>query len=607
MSLEWLICVMARFIYLCMPRRRAVLLRNVRTAFPHRSEAWRKKIALISCGRVVEMGLMALLTPFWSARRIRKNIKASENLSKIVRKQLKNPRPALFLVPHFSQIELITLLPACLEVPPHIGVIYRPFGSRWLENFVRRTRERFGMQLLSRKNGILRARSILAQKGCVAVLFDQNAGDRGRLTYFFDKIASSSELPDLLAKNADVYVLFTRREGFCKCTIDAECLCEGRPSDVEHLPVIHAAQRWLESKLQESPYTEDWLWLHKRWNTQNGAKTFLGLHHASIADGVWPTKIDGSIPKNTHLWVRMPNWLGDVVMALPLLRALRWSRPDMYVTLLVKRPMVAFLESLGVADRVCALPEKGWGYFQKFWQWRNMYPDAVVVWPHSLRSDIEAFLLGAPLRVGMRLHPRPLLTHAWQPNVDLNTTHQTQLGYRFLQNYGLKAPLDLMPVRAYVRPDRHVFGLICGTENFSEKRWPVEHWRTLINKILSIFPEARCRCFGTQKDAPIVAAVADGFERVENWAGKTDLPTFAHMLMQCTAIIGNDTGGVHLANALGVPTVVIYGPTNVLRTGLIFDAPKNIVTTHTPPARGDIRRVDPEQVYDALRHMCAAV
>jgi heptosyltransferase-2 len=102
--------------------------------------------------------------------------------------------------------------------------------------------------------------------------------------------------------------------------------------------------------------------------------------------------------------------------------------------------------------------------------------------------------------------------------------------------------------------------LITGSENNPAKRWPVPHWRALIEA----FPQQHFVLFGTANDAAITHAVAAGFspERVTDLAGQTDLPGFAARLRDCALLVTNDTGGMHLANVLGVPLIALFGPTN---------------------------------------------
>jgi ADP-heptose:LPS heptosyltransferase len=236
-----------------------------------------------------------------------------------------------------------------------------------------------------------------------------------------------------------------------------------------------------------------------------------------------------------------------------------------------------------------------------------------VLFTNSARGDNEARLVGAPQRFGMR---RPgqwrfSLTHAWDMPRDLDETkiHQTRVWEKFFQHFGLKQELDLKPFAwpgaKSADKNNPVIGLICGTENFPEKRWPVEHWRELIKSILATHPKATISLFGTARDAEITQAVAKDFpsDKVLNLAGKTNLVEFAEALAHCTVVVCNDTGGMHLANLLGVPVVAVYGPTNPVRTGPIFEAPRTIVQPSVCPPTGGVAlaSLPAAQVIDALQ------
>jgi heptosyltransferase-2 len=209
---------------------------------------------------------------------------------------------------------------------------------------------------------------------------------------------------------------------------------------------------------------------------------------------------------------------------------------------------------------------------------------------------------------------RPLLTHGWRvpPDFDEKQNHQLSLWENFLHAFGLNQPLNRAPMLstldslssvALAKEDRlstRLIGLIVGSENSPEKRWPVEHWRALI----AALPDQRFVIFGTKGDAPIAAAVADGFgPRVENLAGRTDLSAFAEKLSTCDLLATNDTGGMHLANALGVPLIALFGPTNPVRTGPVFAAPFKILQPPGCPSTGgaEIAYLTPESVIATVR------
>ncbi|HLP25250.1 MAG TPA: glycosyltransferase family 9 protein, partial [Acidobacteriota bacterium] len=109
---------------------------------------------------------------------------------------------------------------------------------------------------------------------------------------------------------------------------------------------------------------------------------------------------------------------------------------------------------------------------------------------------------------------------------------------------------------------------------------------------------------GTPNDRAITDAIAAGFgERVENLAGKTGLVEFAERLQACALLVANDTGGMHLANALGVPVIGLFGPTNPVRTGPVFAASKILLQPPgcLPTGGGSLGDLRPETVVAAVR------
>jgi len=607
-SLGWLVATLPH-------KRRRGLRSNLHHAFPDKTEAWRRQIALESVRRGLEMVLFVLASPYFTQERLKRQFTVHPELKKFLDDFSANPEPTVVLSPHFSLMEANTVLPFIYGKPlPPIGAMYRPFDSPAIERWVKHTRERWGLRLLSRKEGYYQAVDMLRQKGAVVLLFDQNAGSRGALTLFMDRICSTSELGGLLAEKckARVSFIYSERSGFMRSVIRGEYLNVPSKEDI----VTFASNQWLENKLRGSEdVCADWLWLHNRWRHQDEpSRRFRLESKCNLLAEQLAYFGKTTLPRRTSYFVRMPNWLGDVVMALPLLRALRKARPDVELTLLAQPAFVPLLEKLQVADRLIALPTQGAGYGQFFRKLKEEYPDTHILLTNSTRGDYEAWLTDAPQRYGM-VRPgkwRPLLSRkSWRVPADLDETriHQTRVWEKFFQHFGLKEPLDLTPLAwpnaKHEKKAGLNIGLICGTENAPEKRWPVERWRELIQATLAARPDAVINLFGTARDLPITNAVAEGFApiQVHNLAGKTNLLEFADALCACEVVVCNDTGGMHLANLLGVPVVAVYGPTNPVRTGPIFDGTKIILQPTGCPATGgaDLSTLQTAQVLNALK------
>lgn len=592
-------------VFTLMRSRRNMMLRNLHHCFPEKTERERRAIALESACRTVEMGMFVLASPYFSEKRIRKQFSLDNAKLDAL---LDENCPLVVGVPHFSLMEVLTMIPLFNEKIRRrkCGVFYRPFDNRSIENWVRSTRERFGFKLLSRKKGLTQAISFLDNNGIVCVLFDQSAGKRrGILSLFANRVGTSSMLAGTLLAgkpNTRLVTVYCERKGFWQGRIVVET-----PEVAERNSVGYtiALNRWLERKLASNDdVCADWLWLHDRWK---GFKGFNLIHKKSILPET--LKVCGlkEMPREKRIWIRLPNWLGDIVMAFPLIQTIRAARPDAQITLLARKHFLPMLEILGVADRLIALPPKGKGYWKFCRSLSAEYPDQHLLFTNSLRGDLEAKLMGAPQRIGMvrKGYPRPLINSKWNvpADSDLAKNHQTHVWARWLkEDCGLVAALDFSPIKIESEKKFRV-GLICGTENSPEKRWPVERWRELISLLQKTFPQLEIYLFGTAKDGAITAQVSDGQnEKIVDRAGKTDLPAYMRELSSCRAICGNDTGGMHLANMLGVPVVGIFGPTNPIRTGPIFAASVTILQPENCPPTGgaDIRGVSAERAHDAL-------
>lgn len=135
---------------------------------------------------------------------------------------------------------------------------------------------------------------------------------------------------------------------------------------------------------------------------------------------------------------------------------------------------------------------------------------------------------------------------------------------------------------------RHQFGLeapyICvhcsnswlAAGRTAHRSWPVENWRELLDSWNVLFPRHRPVLIGTAAEAAMIAQIAEGHPDCINLAGKTNMPQLMTVIAGADAMISTDTGPSHMAAALGVPVVALFGPTQPLQTGPFSDG-KNAV------------------------------
>jgi lauroyl/myristoyl acyltransferase/ADP-heptose:LPS heptosyltransferase len=599
-----------QFFFTFFRRRRRIILSNFAHAFPEKTHAECKILAQESCARMVELGLLAVALPYFSEKRIRRSIHLGDSIEEFFREKVKNNGPRIILLPHFSQMEALTAIPLLSDAAKgsEIGVIYRPFANKVLERWIRRTRERFGLKLLARGNDFWAAKAMLERGGIVVILFDQNANEGGILATFFGRGAATTYLPDLLYRHfsCPIYMLMPRRTGIfrAKCSVERLPLEPKIPDDGrKNYPVIRAMNTWLERKLSAADgVCCDWLWAHNRWRTLDQTHNWLSLPQRRRAFD------DSEIEKKVKIFIRMPNWLGDIIMTIPAVKAICRARPDAKVTLIVRKNFVQFLKALSIADRILPIGRRANGktfyplaYYRQLLEYRRLEPDFLVrIGNDSTTGDIEVLLMNPKLSFAPRFvnKKRPYFSECITMDRDSPAVHQVENLRYFIEKMGYQGDWDLAPIDLKI-PKMKAIGLICGSENNPEKRWPISHWIALIEVFLGRMA-ADIVLFGTPDDAAITREIKGHFpdeRRLIDRAGKTNLLEFRNEIAACELVIGNDTGGVHLSNFLGIPTVILFGPTNLRKTRPIFDAPIHIIRS---PDTKNFSTLAPNAVANAL-------
>jgi heptosyltransferase-2 len=276
-----------------------------------------------------------------------------------------------------------------------------------------------------------------------------------------------------------------------------------------------------------------------------------------------------------RLLIRAPNWLGDAVMALPAMAAFRAAYPDTRITVAAPAavaPIFAERTSAGadavlVVDQSTAVSRLAAGGFE-----------AAVLFPNSFRTAWQARQAGIRERWGYaRSFRGPLLTRGVRP--PRGRLHQADY-YRHLARQLGASEADGQPgvsvvaetlgraatllEQAGVTPDSRLVGLAPGAAYGHAKRWPPARVAALVDR-LAREQAATCVLVGAAGDREAGRAIESALPataRVVNLIGRTDLRLLAGVIASCRTFVSNDSGAMHLAAALGVPVVAIFGPTD---------------------------------------------
>ncbi|MBS0604891.1 MAG: lipopolysaccharide heptosyltransferase II [Verrucomicrobia bacterium] len=291
-------------------------------------------------------------------------------------------------------------------------------------------------------------------------------------------------------------------------------------------------------------------------------------------------------PRN--IIVRMPNWIGDLVMATPILSDLRRAYPKARITAMCRSPICELLkEDPEIDELFCFSKASGFGrraerrsIIEKL---RRGNYDLGILLTHSFSSAWWFWLGKVQNRLGYECNGRKLLlTHSLPFPEKIQRQHLVVTYKMLLEPLGL--PVSDAPPRLYLSskeindakvllrqhgiPDGAlVVGINPGATYGSAKCWLPERFREVTDKLLKD-KEIYIVYFGDQATANLVKEICAGLpSRVVNLAGMTSLRELSSLISACDVILTNDSGPMHIADALGTPIVALFGSTSEIVTG----------------------------------------
>lgn len=291
--------------------------------------------------------------------------------------------------------------------------------------------------------------------------------------------------------------------------------------------------------------------------------------------------------------------LGDLVHTLPLAHALRCHSPTSSIVWIVEEREKTLLLHNPVVDEVVVGPTRRWrqdlrtppGAMRVVRELlmlgrrlKSLRLDVAIDPQGLLKSTIFTVLTRAPIRIGFERR------HAREPLSSLFTTHRVtpppsavhlvEKQLSLLQPLGIQPreiafPLPLVPAaeekalallqRHRVKSEDRLVALIPATRR-PAKQWPPTNFRQLAERIAEEIG-VRVLLLAGPGEEGLLQAVAQGLTPHPILAPSTSIPELIAFLRRAHLAMGNDTGPLHLAAALEVPTIGLYGPTSPLRNG----------------------------------------
>lgn len=357
-----------------------------------------------------------------------------------------------------------------------------------------------------------------------------------------------------------------------------------------------------------------------------------------------------------RLLVRGVNWLGDAVMSTPALLRLRARFPHAQIALLTPAKLAELWLQHPAVDAVLPfIPgEPPWRIGRRL---RPHHFEVGLVFPNSPRSALELWFARIPVRIGYRRPWRNWwLTHPVPPRAEevkmrkrttaeisrllaapvvdghpggadvpragadaspiaaslLSPAHHVHLYLELGRTLGARpdplppllrlsaaeqsaAPsvLERFGVTRDVTSATRWLGLNPGAEYGPAKRWPAERFIAVAKAVQGRI-DCRWLVFGGASDRPLAEAIVQAVPGAVNLAGRTSLRELLQLLSVCRLLLTNDTGPAHVAAALGVPVVALFGSTapELTAPGLPGD-PRHRILRAPPPCAPCFRRKCP--------------
>ena len=288
--------------------------------------------------------------------------------------------------------------------------------------------------------------------------------------------------------------------------------------------------------------------------------------------------------------VRGTNWVGDSVMTVPALRALRRVLPDAHITLAIRPGARGIFSEADFIDDALVYDRKNvLSVIPQIREWKRRKFDLAVLFQNAFEAALIPFLAGVPVRLGYATELRQaLLTHPL-PLPDWRSSRHEVFYYLYVITaleqmlFGTSSICEADPdasiqisesrkaeatdvLQAHGVRDGELVVAICpGSINSRAKRWPAEAYAALADRLIDA--NRQVLLIGSKDEVDVSREVTSRMRnRPVMLTGKTSLDQITAVLSAVDLIVTNDTGPAHIGAALGRPTIVIFGPTNPLTT-----------------------------------------
>lgn len=271
--------------------------------------------------------------------------------------------------------------------------------------------------------------------------------------------------------------------------------------------------------------------------------------------------------------IRLPNWLGDVVMSTAFVNAAMEFYPRAVIDVIIKKELRDIAALIPGINQIHPFSKQEYqgisGAYSFGKQLRLEKYDIFFNLPESASSQILARATRAKHRVGFGGEAGALLlTNSYKKPTN---SHRVDEYLSLLEQFtgknilNRKVALDVTDVNR----ERSKGIVVNFNSEASSRRMPLEKARSILKLLAETFIDTQLIFIGSKKEAEFIGQVIEGLgenANIVNLAGKTDLPGLARQFAASAVVLTTDSGPAHLANAVGTPTIVLFGAGNEQNT-----------------------------------------
>jgi lipopolysaccharide heptosyltransferase II len=263
--------------------------------------------------------------------------------------------------------------------------------------------------------------------------------------------------------------------------------------------------------------------------------------------------------------VRLPNWLGDVAMSTAFVNAIQQLYPGSQLDVIIKKELSDIAELITGINKIHAFSKNEYpglkGAYKFGKQLRQEQYDLFFNLPSSLSSIAMARATRAKRRVGYGAEGGSfLLTDSFKRPAGI---HRVDEYAALLELYSGKKIADrVVELDLQDKPARENMVVLNFNSEAVSRRMPVEKGRRLLQILSATLKDVKFALVGSPKEKEFIDELLTGSidsDRIENYAGKTNLKGFCELMASAKAVLTTDSGPAHLANSLGTPTIVLFG------------------------------------------------